>query len=92
MSNILLIVIGIVIGFIFACGCNALMMWEKYNDHGGNILIDEQSGVYRLILNDNIEDWGDQKYIIMKVSSSETRLKRLNDIDPMSLEDGNESY
>lgn len=78
------------IGFFLSLAFTLTILWEKFADHGGSILIDAESGVYRIILNDDIEDWGDQRYVILKVSQSEQRLKRLKDIDPMDLEDRNE--
>lgn len=82
--------IGMLIGFFISLAFTLTILWEKFADHGGSILIDADSGVYRIILNDDIEDWGDQRYVILKVSQSEQRLKRLKDIDPMDLEDRNE--
>lgn len=82
--------IGMLIGFFISLAFTLTILWEKFADHGGSILIDADSGVYRIILNDDIEDWGDQRYVILKVSQSEQRLKRLKDIDPMELEDTNE--
>lgn len=82
--------IGMLIGFFLSLAFTLTILWEKFADHGGSILIDADSGVYRIILNDDIEDWGDQRYVILKVSQSEQRLKRLKDIDPMDLEDRNE--
>lgn len=86
---ILYLIIGFVIGLVFALGVSYIYLWEKYMDHGGDILLDEESGVYRLIINEDIEEWGSERYLIFKVSTTEQKLKRLNDIDPMSLEDGN---
>lgn len=83
--------IGMLIGFFISLALTMTILWEKFADHGGSILIDADSGVYRIILNDDIEDWGDQRYVILKVSQSEQRLKRLKDIDPMELEDENEN-
>lgn len=82
--------IGMLIGFFLSLAFTLTILWEKFADHGGSILIDAESGVYRIILNDDIEDWGDQRYVILKVSQSEQKLKRLKDIDPMDLEDRNE--
>lgn len=82
--------IGMLIGFFLSLAFTLTILWEKFADHGGSILIDANSGVYRIILNDDIEDWGDQRYVILKVSQSEQRLKRLKDIDPMELEDKDE--
>lgn len=79
--------IGMLIGFFVSMALTLAILWEHFADHGGSILIDAESGVYRIILNDDIEDWGDQRYVILKVSSSEQRLKRLNDINRMELED-----
>ena len=84
------VVIGIVIGFLVATALYFAILWEKFSDHGGSILIDLESGVYRILLNDDPEDWGDEKFVILKVTNSEQRLKRLNDVDPMSLEDYDE--
>ena len=89
MSPTLLFIIGMALG-VFVAGAIFFFNWyDDYSEHGGTILIDEKSGVYRIILNDDIEDWGDQNYVILKVSKTEQKLKRLNDIDPMSLEDLN---
>lgn len=85
------LVIGIIIGFIFATALYFAILWEKFSDHGGSILIDLESGVYRILLNDDPEDWGDEKFVILKVTSSEQRLKRLNDVDPIDMEDRNEN-
>lgn len=85
------IVISFIVGMAFTLGASYFYLWEKYMDHGGDILLDEETGVYRLIINEDIEDWGSEKYLIFKVSTSEQKLKRLNDIDPMSLEDTNET-
>ena len=82
---------GMLIGFFISLALTMTILWEKFADHGGSILIDSDSGVYRIILNDEIEDWGDQRYVILKVSQSEKRLKRLEDIDPMELEDKHET-
>lgn len=91
MPDTLLFVIAFLLG-VFVSGSICFFNWyNDYSNHGGNILIDEKSGVYRIILNDDIEDWGDQNYVILKVSKTEQRLKRLHDIDPLSLEDSNES-
>ena len=84
------LIIGMVIGFLIATALYFAILWEKFTDHGGSILIDLESGVYRILLNDDPEDWGDEKFVILKVTSSEQRLKRLEDVDPMSLEDKNE--
>lgn len=84
------LIIGMVIGFIIATALYFAVLWEKFNDHGGSILIDLESGVYRILLNDDPEDWGDEKFVILKVTNSEQRLKRLQDVDPISLEDRNE--
>ena len=84
------LIIGIIIGFIFATSLYFAILWEKFSDHGGSILIDLESGVYRILLNDDPEDWGDEKFVILKVTSSEQRLKRLNDVDPIDMEDRNE--
>lgn len=85
------LIIGIIIGFIFATALYFAILWEKFSDHGGSILIDLESGVYRILLNDDPEDWGDEKYVILKVNKSEQKLKRLQDIDHMSLEDNYEN-
>lgn len=85
------LIIGIIIGFIFATALYCAILWEKFSDHGGSILIDLESGVYRILLNDDPEDWGDEKYVILKVSKSEQKLKRLQNIDHMSLEDNYEN-
>ena len=85
------LIVGIIIGFVFAIALYSAILWEKFSDHGGSILIDLESGVYRILLNDDTEDWGDEKYVILKVSKSEQKLKRLQDIDHMSLEDTNEN-
>ena len=85
------LLIGMLIGFFISLALTMTILWEKFADHGGSILIDADSGVYRIILNDDIEDWGDQRYVILKVSQSEQRLKRLKDIDPMELEDKDEN-
>lgn len=84
------LLIGMLIGFFISLALTLAILWEKFADHGGSILIDADSGVYRIILNDEIEDWGDQRYVILKVSQSEQRLKRLNDISSMDLEDNDE--
>ena len=85
------LIIGIIIGFIFATALYFAILWEKFSDHGGSISIDLESGVYRILLNDDPEDWGDEKYVILKVTNSEQRLKRLNDVDPMNMEDNYEN-
>lgn len=91
MPDTLLFVIAFALGVLTSGAIFFINWYDDYSNHGGNILIDEKSGVYRIILNDDIEDWGDQNYVILKVSKTEQRLKRLHDIDPMSLEDSNES-
>lgn len=85
------LIIGIIIGFLVATALYFAILWEKFTDHGGSILIDLESGVYRILLNDDPEDWGDEKFVILKVTNSEQRLKRLKNVDPMSLEDANET-
>ena len=87
MTNV---IIGIIVGFLVATLLYFAWFWEKFSDYGGGILIDDEARVNRFFLNDDMEDWGDQKFIIFKVSKSEKRLKRLEDIDPLELEDRNE--
>ena len=84
------LIIGIIIGSRWEKESYFAILWEKFSDHGGSILIDLESGVYRILLNDDPEDWGDEKFVILKVTSSEQRLKRLNDVDPIDMEDRNE--
>ena len=82
--------IGMLIGFFVSLALTLTILWEKFSDHGGSILIDLDSGVYRILLNDDPEDWGDEKFVILKVTNSEQRLKRLSDVDPLRLEDNDE--
>ena len=84
-------IIGFVVGLVVACGLSFFVLWEKYMDHGGDILLDEESGVYRLIINEDIETWGSERWLIFKVSTAEQRLKRLHDIDPMSVEENTDA-
>lgn len=88
--EIIFLVIGIVVGVAITALFYHYNLWTRYMDHGGDILLDESSGVYRIILNDDMADWGDEKYIILKVATAEKRLKRLEDIDPLE-EDPNET-
>lgn len=85
------IILSFIIGMVFSLGVSYFCLWEKYMDHGGDILLDEETGVYRLIINEDIEDWGSERYLIFKVSTAEQKLKRLNDINPLDLEDTNET-
>jgi len=84
------LIFGILIGFLICMGFVMLILWEDYKDHGGSILIDFESGVYRILLNNDPEDWGDKDFVILRVSKSEQRLKRLKDINPLELEDRDE--
>ena len=89
--DIIILIIAFCLGIVFSGGIFFYNWYTYYSDHGGNILIDEKSGVYRIILNNDIEDWGDQNYVILKVSKTEQKLKRLHDINPLELEDNDES-
>ena len=89
--DIIFLIIAFCLGVAFSGGIFFYNWYTDYSDHGGTILIDEKSGVYRIILNNDIEDWGDQNYVILKVSKTEQKLKRLHDINPLELEDSNES-
>ena len=84
------ILIGIVIGAIFASALFFGMFFERYSDYGGTILIDDERMVNRLYLNNSMDDWAKQKFIIFKVAKAEQPLKRLKDVDDMSLEESNE--
>ena len=75
--NVLLVLLGILLGLLFSFGIFLL----QFSDNGGNLLIDPKNGVFRVQLNlDDIEDWGDQKFVILKVSKSSVSLRRLEDI------------
>ena len=73
--------IGLVIGFFWSIGFIAC----KYE--GGQLLIDMKTRVYRIILDEDLEDWSKQKYVLLRVSTSQQKLKRLNDISEENLED-----
>lgn len=89
--NVLYILIGVVIGMVFTGGIVFAIFWEKFSDYGGSILIDDKTMVNRLYLNNSMEDWINQKYIIFKVAKAAQPLKRLNDIDDMDLEEKDET-
>lgn len=76
------VLLGILIGLIISLGLFVI----EFSENGGNLLIDPENKVYRIQLNlDNIEEWGDQKYVILKVSNNQVALKRLADTDPMDM-------
>lgn len=85
--NILLYILCFIAGIIISYAFFYYSMWTKYMDHGGDILIDEKHRINRFMINTDMEEWGSEKYIIFKVSTSQVNLKRLEDINPLNLEE-----
>lgn len=87
------ILICMLVGFIIGFAAFWALFEYNYTEHGGSILMDLKTGVYRLILNDDVESWQDAKWVILKVTKKEQKLKRLEDIpdEPnLNLEDQDE--
>lgn len=73
------LIIGLAIGFFWSL---AFIIGEY---DGGTLLIDTKSMVYRFCLDDNVEDWAKQKYVLLRVETSQQKLKRLKDISEEDL-------
>ena len=84
--NIIAIVIAFILGLAMSSLFYFVTWYYHFSDYGGTIMIDTNTGVYRYMINDNYEDWVEQKYVIFKIAKAEKTLKRLKDIDDMSLE------
>ena len=83
--NVWLVIVSLLIGFIVGFGWT--LCFITYSYEGGQLLIDLKSGVYRIMIDDDIEDWAKQKYVLLKVSTSQQKLKRLKDISEEELND-----
>ena len=76
VSSVIIFLVGMIVGFgLYWCKVRL-----DYEDHGGQILMDTKHKVYRLTLNGEPEEWEEAKWVLLKVTKSEQRLKRLKDI------------
>ena len=92
------IICSFIIGFLFATFLYFVVLrekianyvfWDSYEDYGGMLEIDDRSKTYNLDLNCDMDELRDLKYVILTVCKKKKRLKRLEDINPLELEDEN---
>lgn len=86
MSETILFVVAFLLGVFVSSSVCIFNWYMKYSEYGGTIEIDEDTMVNRIELNDDMEDWAEQKWLIFKVAKSNVKLKRIGKTDPMSLE------
>ena len=87
MSQFVFFIISFLLGIFVSASVIFSNLYIHFLDYGGTIMIDEDTRVNRIDLNDAMDDWPDQKWIIFKVAKSDVKLKRIGKTDPMSLED-----